>query len=100
MDREKPKPDDDSLRVESPAANDATHGVGYRTANEDDAHRAGCPPAEPAAEPVRRDSLGRVISPNQIRALKSGQYQPGQSGNPAGKFKGRGLHEAIVSAAT
>ncbi len=81
-DREKPKPDD------------ATHRVGYRAANKDDAHRAGCPPAEPDA---RRDSLGRRISEKQLAALKSGQYQPGESGNPAGRFSGRGLQEAIRS---
>jgi hypothetical protein len=92
---DKKKLNDDSLRVESPAANeDTTLRVGYRAANEDDAHSAGRPPAEPD---VRRDRLGRPIHPNTLKALRSGQYRPGESGNPAGRFRGRGLQEAIRS---
>jgi hypothetical protein len=53
----------------------------------------GSPPPplpKPAPEPeIRRDSLGRKISPTVLEALKATQFKPGQSGNAGGVGKKR-----------
>jgi len=56
----------------------------------------GAPPPAPEPE-VRRDSLGRRITDKQLAALKGNQYAPGQSGNPGGRFRDRGLYESVIS---
>jgi hypothetical protein len=53
------------------------------------------PPA-PAPAPVRRDSLGRKISPRALEALKATQFKPGTSGNPGGNFKRQREHALAV----
>ncbi len=41
---------------------------------------------------IRRDSLGRRISPTVLEALKATQFKPGTSGNPGGNFKRQREH--------
>jgi hypothetical protein len=58
----------------------------------------GPPPAMPELEPkVRRDSLGRRISQKRLDALNAHKFQPGESGNPGGRLKRRGLQESVIS---
>jgi len=54
--------------------------------------------APPAPEPdVRRNALGRRITDKQLAALKRNQYAPGESGNPGGRLRDRGLQEGVIS---
>jgi len=59
---------------------------------------SGCrPPApEPVPEPVRRDSMGRLIHETALEALKKTQFKPGQSGYPGGNFKRQREHAMAV----
>jgi hypothetical protein len=57
------------------------------------------PPPLPKPIPtpeVRRDSLGRRISPTVLEALKATQFKPGTSGNPGGNFKRQREHALAV----
>lgn len=68
-----------------------------RKANMNDIVFSGCPPpALPADRGVRRDSMGRRISPTALEALKATQFKPGQSGNPGGNFKRQREHTLAV----
>jgi hypothetical protein len=63
----------------------------------DDLVFSGSPPPAPPADPeVRRDSMGRRISPTVLEALKATQFKPGTSGNPGGNFKRQREHALAV----
>lgn len=59
-------------------------------------------PARKAARNVavkqRQNSDKRRISDRQAKALREHAFKPGQSGNPAGRPKGRTIKEALVNA--
>jgi hypothetical protein len=66
-------------------------------ANMNDVVFSGTPPPrapEPAPE-IRRDSLGRKISPTALEALRATQFKPGVS-NPGGNFKRQREHALAV----